>query len=646
MQKNKKIRSLSLLAFGSIIPVVSAPILVSCENIDYQKDVNFQFKKDKSTLLASEVQDNLSLLSTSGKVKYNFKVEKTDDNEGTIQLVITPFHKNKNQPSFTLKVSGFKKLEKIEEQNNLKDLLDKITNIDLKDKAGKTLNQYKTEHPDLKPQLISSDDFGTETPSIQNYLDKNEINTQLKLTAKPSDNTKANLEIVFTKDKTSITKNYLIDGFTKEVGLQEFVDRLQDLSLEGTKDKSISAYLKENTDLISKLKSSSTTISNVKEFLEKEKINVQIYLMPIDNDSKSANLNIKFAKGTETVEKTYMLKDVFVADVFSEVFDGILKEVSLEDAETYDGVEYKEKFTDLKEKLLANGKTKEELKEELKKKQVSLKDVLVEAENLSDGIYKVIIVLEKIGSGETQYRTRTGTNHFKNIKINNITNKFKDFKLEIKENNLTVKHWMTKYGDKELKDILSNYLEYANKFYDYDISLKKEKIVPYEQEKKIVLTIKFESSKFKTSVFTKEFAFEGFKEPESDPKTPKEAAEKGLLIVPETNDSQYQTSLETIKNWWNKNKKPGLIYPSNGGEWSIRPNVQTTPDYFGALKFNDFGNGWKFSDLIRLDTENNKKYAHMYFETSSNNEISKITIKFKLVDNGDTIYEVVYWTKQ
>ncbi|MDD1377624.1 lipoprotein 17-related variable surface protein, partial [Metamycoplasma hyosynoviae] len=421
MQKNKKIRSLSLLAFGSIIPVVSAPILVSCENIDYQKDVNFQFKKDKSTLLASEVQDNLSLLSTSGKVKYNFKVEKTDDNEGTIQLVITPFHKNKNQPSFTLKVSGFKKLEKIEEQNNLKDLLDKITNIDLKDKAGKTLNQYKTEHPDLKPQLISSDDFGTETPSIQNYLDKNEINTQLKLTAKPSDNTKANLEIVFTKDKTSITKNYLIDGFTKEVGLQEFVDRLQDLSLEGTKDKSISAYLKENTDLISKLKSSSTTISNVKEFLEKEKINVQIYLMPIDNDSKSANLNIKFAKGTETVEKTYMLKDVFVADVFSEVFDGILKEVSLEDAETYDGVEYKEKFTDLKEKLLANGKTKEELKEELKKKQVSLKDVLVEAENLSDGIYKVIIVLEKIGSGETQYRTRTGTNHFKNIKINNIT---------------------------------------------------------------------------------------------------------------------------------------------------------------------------------------------------------------------------------
>ncbi|MDD7897092.1 lipoprotein 17-related variable surface protein, partial [Metamycoplasma hyosynoviae] len=453
MQKNKKIRSLSLLAFGSIIPVVSAPILVSCENIDYQKDVNFQFKKDKSTLLASEVQDNLSLLSTSGKVKYNFKVEKTDDNEGTIQLVITPFHKNKNQPSFTLKVSGFKKLEKIEEQNNLKDLLDKITNIDLKDKAGKTLNQYKTEHPDLKPQLISSDDFGTETPSIQNYLDKNEINTQLKLTAKPSDNTKANLEIVFTKDKTSITKNYLIDGFTKEVGLQEFVDRLQDLSLEGTKDKSISAYLKENTDLISKLKSSSTTISNVKEFLEKEKINVQIYLMPIDNDSKSANLNIKFAKGTETVEKTYMLKDVFVADVFSEVFDGILKEVSLEDAETYDGVEYKEKFTDLKEKLLANGKTKEELKEELKKKQVSLKEILLETENLTDGTYKVIIVLEKIGSGETQYRTRTGTNYFKNIKINNITDKFKDFKLEIKENNLTVKHWMTKYGDKELGDI-------------------------------------------------------------------------------------------------------------------------------------------------------------------------------------------------
>ncbi|MDC8926855.1 hypothetical protein PR254_00105 [Metamycoplasma hyosynoviae] len=65
----KKVLALLVLNTSILVPIISTPLLVSCKNIDYKKDVKEDFTKNKSTIFASESISYIKLGSKSGKVK-------------------------------------------------------------------------------------------------------------------------------------------------------------------------------------------------------------------------------------------------------------------------------------------------------------------------------------------------------------------------------------------------------------------------------------------------------------------------------------------------------------------------------------------------------------------------------------------------
>ncbi|MDC8937807.1 hypothetical protein, partial [Metamycoplasma hyosynoviae] len=104
----KKVLALLVLNTSILVPIISTPLLVSCKNIDYKKDVKEDFTKDKSTIFASECQSIIKFSSKSGKVKYEVELVSSNDKTGEAIVKITPIENNKLQTAFELKLIGFK----------------------------------------------------------------------------------------------------------------------------------------------------------------------------------------------------------------------------------------------------------------------------------------------------------------------------------------------------------------------------------------------------------------------------------------------------------------------------------------------------------------------------------------------------------
>ncbi|MDC8916536.1 lipoprotein 17-related variable surface protein [Metamycoplasma hyosynoviae] len=116
----KKLSTLFTLGVTSLLPSISAGMLVSCKDevIDYRNDIGVNVLKDKSALLASESPKEIKITSKSNKVFYEVNILNIDDETGKMQVKVTPIYKKKVQESFEMTIDGFQKSTKQSEENS------------------------------------------------------------------------------------------------------------------------------------------------------------------------------------------------------------------------------------------------------------------------------------------------------------------------------------------------------------------------------------------------------------------------------------------------------------------------------------------------------------------------------------------------
>ncbi|MDD7847545.1 lipoprotein 17-related variable surface protein, partial [Metamycoplasma hyosynoviae] len=130
----KKVSALLVLNTSILIPIISTPLLVSCKNIDYKKDVKEDFTKNKSTIFASESISYIKLGSKSGKVKYEAQLVSSNDKTGEATIKITPIQSGKVKTAFEVKITGFK--------IKLSEVLKDVKSLDLTEKEKYKIDDY------------------------------------------------------------------------------------------------------------------------------------------------------------------------------------------------------------------------------------------------------------------------------------------------------------------------------------------------------------------------------------------------------------------------------------------------------------------------------------------------------------------------
>ncbi|MDC8963634.1 hypothetical protein PR242_03720, partial [Metamycoplasma hyosynoviae] len=120
---SKKISKPLLFAAVVLSPLLSTPILISCNNIDFKNDVNVDFIKNKNAVATTDVLSNIKLSSKSSKVTYEVELISTNDKTGEVVIKITPILKNQLQTAFELKIDGF--------QRKLSEVLKDVKSLDL-----------------------------------------------------------------------------------------------------------------------------------------------------------------------------------------------------------------------------------------------------------------------------------------------------------------------------------------------------------------------------------------------------------------------------------------------------------------------------------------------------------------------------------
>ncbi|MDC8913760.1 lipoprotein 17-related variable surface protein [Metamycoplasma hyosynoviae] len=343
--------------------------------LDFKNDVQIIFKKDKSSILPSQISSEIQILSKSKKTTYDYEILNFDDSQGNLEIRITPIHNGRSQETFNLTFSGFKTVSK----TNLKDVVEKITNLDLKEKENKTIDEYLNKFPDLKSQLISLN--SNETNFIQKYLNKNGIEVKTSIKEKPDDSTKAELEIQFKKDSETITKSFDISGFKKTLDLNDYVNELKDVSLKDIKNSTFANYKLVNKNLTAeKLKSNNPKIDSVEKYLTNNEIKIQIELIPNSEDSIKANLKIVFSKNNKSVERIYSIAG-FTKDISLSKIIESLDELSLENTSGKTFEEYKNENLDLLPKIKSSNEQIKDLKKYFEENNINAKVELLKKEN-------------------------------------------------------------------------------------------------------------------------------------------------------------------------------------------------------------------------------------------------------------------------
>ncbi|MDD7837396.1 lipoprotein 17-related variable surface protein [Metamycoplasma hyosynoviae] len=343
--------------------------------LDFKNDLQIIFKKDKSSILPSQISSEIQILSKSRKTTYDYEILNFDDSQGNLEIRITPIHNGRSQETFDLTFSGFKSVSK----TNLKDVVEKITNLDLKEKENKTIDEYLNKFPDLKSQLISLN--SNETNFIQKYLNKNGIEVKTSIKEKSNDSTKAELQIQFKKDSETITKSFDISGFKKTLDLNDYVNELKDVSLKDIRNSTFANYKLVNKNLTAeKLKSNNPKIDSVEKYLTNNEIKIQIELIPNSEDSTKATLKIVFSKNNKFVERTYSIAG-FVKDIsLSEIIEN-LGELSLENTSGKTFEEYKNENLDLLSKIKSSNEQIKDLKKYFEENNINPIIELLKKEN-------------------------------------------------------------------------------------------------------------------------------------------------------------------------------------------------------------------------------------------------------------------------
>ncbi|MDD1378586.1 hypothetical protein PT310_03035, partial [Metamycoplasma hyosynoviae] len=336
----------------------------------------------------------------------------------------------------------------------------------------------------------------------------------------------------------------------------------------------------------------------------------------------------------------------FKEDTLAKVLDEVLVNVSLIDIKNSDPEEYKIQNTDLKSKLVAQKFDNAKLVSELKTKKIEIKDIKIKVINYTTGKYAISITIKNMDSNEELTTSYEASNNFKSISIQNIVEKNNN--IEIEDKNQTADSFANKYKDSQLKAFIKNFGEYENKFKSYGIELRKNNLsISKNDNSKIKLAIEYNSPKFESTSFVKEFEIGGFQIKKVE-KTPKDASEDGTLFFIVNDNSEYIEEVKKMKNWSiSKNELSAKICENkNKNGWIIKNNNNDVDILsFNSLFFDDVDTGWKYNEVISSEA-NDGNYAVMHF-VKKNEEITKILIKYKLVnDSSNKVYEIVFWEKE
>ncbi|MDC8901258.1 hypothetical protein PR249_03150 [Metamycoplasma hyosynoviae] len=201
---SKKISKPLLFAAVVLSPLLSTPILISCNNIDFKNDVNVDFIKNKNAVAATDVLSNIKLSSKSSKVTYEVELISTNDKTGEVVIKITPILKNQLQTAFELKIDGF--------QRKLSEVLKDVKSLDLIDKSKHKVDDYISQFTSTLKDKVTIKT--PEETSLNDFLTKYKLEVEgLTLTSKDSSKGIAALSITFKIDGQTETKQFEISGF-------------------------------------------------------------------------------------------------------------------------------------------------------------------------------------------------------------------------------------------------------------------------------------------------------------------------------------------------------------------------------------------------------------------------------------------------
>ncbi|MDC8900647.1 lipoprotein 17-related variable surface protein [Metamycoplasma hyosynoviae] len=386
MNKNK--HNSLLIGMMLFSPIVASTLSISCWKINYEKDIKISFKRDKNEILASEILKYLEATSTSLKVRYDLSIVKADDTKGIVELMITPIYKGKVEKRFNLTFDGFKK----NKMTPLEEILHKIQNVDLSEKQTKTIEEYvdSFKGSDLANKITING------KKMQEFLTHHKIVSTPKLETKNKELGIAILKIKFELNNEVKEIAYEISGFKKiyahitpspyvaDTLLDKAINELGTVDLVDKEKHTISQYQKQfGNNLKEKLKFHKIG-KDLKKYLEENQ----------ELEIKSVKLQItSAAKGTGTVKfilknkSNNKLREVdgnvsgFKEDQIAKALDEVLINVSLEDVENLDPVEYKAHHNDLKSRIIAKNFDNAKLVNDLKTKKIEIKDVKIQVKN-------------------------------------------------------------------------------------------------------------------------------------------------------------------------------------------------------------------------------------------------------------------------
>ncbi|MDC8914156.1 lipoprotein 17-related variable surface protein [Metamycoplasma hyosynoviae] len=654
MNKNK--HNSLLIGMMLFSPIVASTLSISCWKVNYEKDIKISFKRDKNEILASEILKYLEAASTSLKVRYDLSIVKADDTKGIVELMITPIYKGKVEKRFNLTFDGFKK----NKMTPLEEILHKIQNVDLSEKQTKTIEEYV----DSFKGSDQANKITINGKKMQEFLTRHKIVSTPKLEIKNKELGIAVLKIKFELNNEVKEIAYEISGFKKiyahitpspyvaDTLLDKVINELGTVDLVDKEKHTISQYQKQfGNNLKEKLKFHKIG-KDLKKYLEENK-DIEIY---------NVKLQITFAaKGTGTVKfilknkSNNKLREVdgnvsgFKEDQIAKALDEVLINVSLEGTENLDPVEYKAHHNDLKSRIIAKNFNNVKLVNDLKTKKIEIKDVKIQVKNYTTGMYSISVAIKNLENNEEITTNYESSNKFKSISIQDIVNK--NGNIEINDKTQKSQAFIDKYKDSQLQAFIKNFDQYNKKFKDYQIELRKNKLIVSEKDDtKIKLTIEYTSDKFTPTSFSKEFEIGGFhskKHTNELNKKAKELAEKNLLLYPLKDNNEYSEEIIKLKNWANeKNIYSGkIIQDSNNNFQIIEKDSKDISFKLSWLIFDDTNLNSKYNEVISSES-NNENYATMHF-VKNGSEITKILIKFKLVnDSSNKVYEVVFWEKE
>ncbi|MDD7837755.1 hypothetical protein PUW86_01980 [Metamycoplasma hyosynoviae] len=372
----KKVSALLVLNTSILIPIISTPLLVSCKNIDYKKDVKEDFTKNKSTIFASESISYIKLGSKSGKVKYEAQLVSSNDKTGEATIKITPIQSGKVKTAFEVKITGFK--------IKLSEVLKDVKSLDLTEKEKYKIDDYISKFSTtLKDKVIvkTSDNL-----TLTTFLNKNKLDGTVSLKIKDLEKGVGTLNIQFKLGEQTENKELEISGFLSDNTFTLVIDKIlsatSPMDLSDKSDKTVSEY---NTQFGSNLKDKITCQVEGKswtQFLTEQGFEIgSITLETKSEDSKIGILKITITKDSKS-------------ETFAKEIDGFKESAqqpqttdlnkAFEEALTLGGIEdktieqYKTENPDLTSKVKTATKSNEEYKQHLANNNIELDTISLE----------------------------------------------------------------------------------------------------------------------------------------------------------------------------------------------------------------------------------------------------------------------------